>query len=519
MKKIVILSLPPQEAADSSKYKNQLSEKINIVEDEIFAYKLLKRSIDARQKQIVIHHTFEVYINEKPSSEKKYNINYRNVSGSKQVIIVGAGPAGLFAALRLIELGIKPVIIDRGKKVEDRRFDIAAINKKRIIDPDSNYCFGEGGAGTYSDGKLYTRSTKRGDVNKILHIFHEHGASEDILIDSHPHIGTDKLPNIIAGLRNTILNNGGEIHFGKRITDIIIQNGRAKGVITNDKAKFEGEAVILATGHSARDIYEMLNNNKILIESKPFAVGVRIEHSQQHIDSIQYHSIIKDTYLPPAIYGLACQSEGKGVFSFCMCPGGTIVTASTSPEELVLNGMSNSQRNQPFANSGIVVTVDEKDFPEYKEFGTLAGLKFQETLERNAFVAGGTDYSAPAQCMNDFLENKISATLNETSYFPGIKSVPLHELLPSFITSRLQEAFSIFDKKMKGFITNEANLLGIETRTSSPVRIPRNNETLEHLQISDLYPCGEGSGYAGGIISSAIDGERCAESAAKKILG
>jgi len=519
MKKTIILSLAPQEAADSSTFKNQLSEEINIPEDEINGFWLLKRSIDARQKQILIHHTFEVYINETPPDTKLYDIKYQNVSNCKQVIIVGSGPAGLFAALRLLELGIKPVIIDRGKKVEDRKFDIVAINRERIINPDSNYCFGEGGAGTYSDGKLYTRSTKRGDVNKILHIFNEHGASQDITIDSHPHIGTDKLPKIIENIRNTILNNGGEFQFGQKITDIIILDNQAKGVITKDNIKFEGEAVILATGHSARDIYEILNSKNILIEPKPFAVGVRVEHLQQQIDAIQYHSQVKDPYLPAAAYNLACQSDGKGVFSFCMCPSGTIVTASTSQQELVLNGMSNSQRNLPFANSGIVVTVDENDFPEFKNHGAMAGLKFQESIEKSAFIAGGSDYSAPAQRMVDFTENKISDKLNETSYYPGTKSVPLHELLPAFITKRLQDAFKVFDKKMKGYLTNEATLLGVETRTSSPVRIPRDNETLEHLQIKNLFPCGEGSGYAGGIVSSAIDGERCAEAAAKKILG
>ena len=518
MKKIITLSLNPQQSADSSLFKNIISEEINIPENEINGIKLLKRSIDARQKQIQIHHTFEIFVNEIPYKNKIYNLKYVNVLNCKQVIIVGAGPAGLFAALRFLELGIKPIIIDRGKKVEERKFDIAAINKDRIINTNSNYCFGEGGAGTYSDGKLYTRSTKRGDVNKILHIFNEHGASQDITIDSHPHIGTDKLPKIISNIRNTILNNGGEFHFEKKITDIIISDNKAKGVITNDKIKFEGEAVILATGHSARDIYEIFNSKNILIESKPFAVGVRIEHLQQQIDSIQYHSKDKNPYLPAATYNVACQSDGKGVFSFCMCPGGTIVNASTSPNELVLNGMSNSQRNLPFANSGMVVTVDENDFPEFKNHGALAGLRFQEYIEQAAFKAGGSNYSAPAQRMIDFVENKISDKLNETSYFSGIISAPLHELLPSFITKRLQDAFRIFDNKMKDYLTNEATLLGVETRTSSPVRIPRDKNSLEHVQIKNLFPCGEGSGYAGGIVSSAIDGERCADAAAKIIF-
>ena len=461
--------------------------------------------------------SYEVWLDEVPSDEPRYNLNYQNVAGKDRVIIVGAGPAGLFAAMRLIELGIKPVIIERGKIVEERKKDIAAINRQRIVDPDSNYCFGEGGAGTFSDGKLYTRSTKRGDVNRILHILQSHGATDDILIDSHPHIGTDKLPQIISEMRNTIFNNGGEFHFGHRINKIIVSDGKAQGVITTEGFKFDGSAVILATGHSARDVYQMLFENNILIEAKPFAIGVRVEHPQSLIDSIQYHTPERNQYLPASTYTLTCQAGGRGVFSFCMCPGGAIVTASTAPEELVLNGMSNSQRNQPFANSGIVVTVNEKDFKEFAKDGPLAGLKFQEAIERNAFQAGGADLTAPAQLMTDFLNNKLSSKLNETSYFPGIKSTPLNELLPAPITISLKEAFGVFNNKMKGFTSNEATLIGVETRTSSPVRIPRDAETLEHAQLANFYPCGEGSGYAGGIVSSAIDGERCAEMVAKKI--
>lgn len=517
MKQLLTLPFLPHESADTTHFKEYISAKTDIPLEDINAYRILKRAIDARQRKIVIHYTFEVFIQENPSYNKPYSWEYKNVSNSKPVIIVGAGPAGLYAALRFIELGIKPIIIERGKAVEERKHDIAAINRERKINPDSNYCFGEGGAGTYSDGKLYTRSTKRGDVQRILHILHEHGASEDILIDTHAHIGTDKLPKIISNIRNTILENGGEILFGQRVTDFIIKGKHIHGVITNHTNEHTATAVILANGHSARDIYELLNNKKILIEPKSFAVGVRIEHPQELINTIQYHSNEINPYLPAASYSLACQSEGKGVFSFCMCPGGSIVTASTSENELVLNGMSNAQRNLPFANAGMVVTVDENDFTNYNDMGALKGIMFQKKLEENAFIAGGSNYTAPAQRMCDFIERKTSDSFSKSSYYNGLKSVALHELLPPFITKRLQEALPLFNKKMKGFLTNEAILLGVETRTSSPIRIPRDKDTLEHIEIAGLFPCGEGSGYSGGIVSSAIDGERCAEQAAKKL--
>jgi uncharacterized FAD-dependent dehydrogenase len=513
--KIVEIDIPPYNTSEEKDWKAIIANKINAPIDSVSAVKLIKRSIDARRGRVMMHHIFEAYT-EGETPSQPYSFNYKDIHDKARVIIVGAGPAGLFAALRLIELGIKPIIIDRGKAVEERKTDIAAINKSRIIDPDSNYCFGEGGAGTYSDGKLYTRSTKRGDVNRILHIFNTNGANQDILVDAHPHIGTDKLPAIIASMRDVILNCGGEIHFGERVNSIIIKDGTAAGIKTLSGNSFEGEAVILATGHSATDIYEMLNTANIKLETKSYAIGVRIEHPQQLIDNIQYHGVERVEFLPAATYSLVSQVDGKGVFSFCMCPGGSIVTASTSPDELVLNGMSNSRRNLPFANSGIVVTIDEKDIKGFT--GTLAGLHFREKIEKDAFIAGGSNLAAPAQRMMDFVEGKLSTQLPSNSYFPDVKSVPMSDILPPFVTARLKEAFKVFNNKMKGFLTNEAILLGVESRTSSPVRIPRHAETLEHIQIANLYPCGEGAGYSGGIVSSAIDGERCAEAVAKKIL-
>jgi uncharacterized FAD-dependent dehydrogenase len=513
--KIVEIDIPPYNTSEDKDWKDLVAKKINVTVDSISGIKLVKRSIDARKQRVMIHHIIEVY-SEGELPPMPYSFNYNNISDNDRVIIVGAGPAGLFAALRLIELGIKPVIVDRGKPVEERKADIAAINRSRIIDPDSNYCFGEGGAGTYSDGKLYTRSTKRGDVNRILQIFNANGASPDILIDSHPHIGTDKLPAIIASMRNVILNCGGEIHFGERVNSIIVKDGIATGIKTISGNTFEGEAVILATGHSATDIYEMLDKANIKLEAKSFAIGIRIEHPQQLIDNIQYHGAGRGEFLPAATYSLVSPVDGKGVFSFCMCPGGSIVTASTSTDELVLNGMSNSRRNLPFANSGIVVTVDENDIKGFT--GVLAGLHFRGKIEKEAFIAGGRNLTAPAQRMMDFVNGKASNQLPLTSYFPGVKCVPMNEILPSFVTARLKEAFKVFNNKMKGFLTNEAILMGVESRTSSPIRIPRHADTLEHIQIVDLYPCGEGAGYSGGIVSSAIDGERCAEAVAKKIL-
>jgi uncharacterized FAD-dependent dehydrogenase len=453
-------------------------------------------------------------------SERKPLVSYTkafpNVSQAKSVVIVGSGPAGLFAALRLIEVGFKPVILERGRDVQSRRRDLAAINKENIVNPDSNYCYGEGGAGTYSDGKLYTRSKKRGDIRRILEILVTHGAKEDILFDAHPHIGTNKLPMLVTALRQSILDAGGEVHFNKRVTDFIIQEDVIKGVITQDGDKIPGDAVILATGHSARDIFQLLAKKNILIESKSFALGVRVEHNQDLIDKVQYHCTNgRGDYLPASSYSLVHQAKihgkDRGVFSFCMCPGGFIVPAATSPGEIVVNGMSPSRRDSKFANSGIVVAVEDSDFKEFSSQGVLAGMYFQASVERAAFGPGAGTQRAPAQRLADFVNNKVSTSLLETSYQPGLAAANMKEVLPAFIVSALQQGFRNFDDKMKGYLTNEAQIVGVESRTSSPVKIPRDKNSLEHPQIQRLFPCGEGAGYAGGIVSAAMDGERCAE--------
>jgi uncharacterized FAD-dependent dehydrogenase len=436
------------------------------------------------------------------------------------VIIIGAGPAGMFAALQLIEKGIKPIILERGKDVRARRRDLAILNKEGEVNPESNYCFGEGGAGTYSDGKLYTRSSKRGDINRILNLFVHFGAEEKILYESHPHIGTNKLPSIITSIRKKIVDCGGEFLFEKKVTDLIIKDNTIKGVKTSDGNSFEGRAVILATGHSARDIFELLHAKKILIESKAFALGVRVEHPQSLIDSVQYHTSTphpRDPFLPPASYSWVEQVDGKGVFSFCMCPGGIIAPAATSPGELVVNGWSPSKRNNPYANSGIVVSVEPhclvetQCFASLRKHGALAGMYFQRSVEQKAFECGGGKFIAPSQRLADFIDNKISSSLPGCSYTPGIHSVSLKEVLPGFVHKNLQQAFKQFGKKMKGYLTNEAVVVATESRTSSPVRILRDTESLQHPQIRNLYPCGEGAGYAGGIVSAAMDGERVAK--------
>ncbi len=510
MKKIINLSLSPKRASDEKYYKHDAAEFLHADEREITAVKILKKSIDARKKFVKINLRLEIWLSE-PAKEEKFILKLQNVSAKPEVIIAGAGPAGLFAALKLIEKGLKPVIFERGKDVKERKKDIQALNTNKGVNPDSNYCFGEGGAGTFSDGKLYTRSKKRGDVTRILNILKLHGAAENILSDAHPHIGTNKLPGIIVKIRETIKNAGGEIYFNTRITDFIVENEEVKGVVTQNGEKVYGKAVILATGHSARDIYEMMHKKDILLEEKSFAMGVRVEHPQGLIDGIQYSCKIRGDYLPAAAYSLVSQVRGRGVYSFCMCPGGFIVPAVTGKEEIVVNGMSPSRRNSKFANSGMVVEIRTEDFPEKEKYGVLAGLKFQQQLEKLAFQNGGRGLVAPAQRLHDFVNGKISASLPETSYHPGIISSPLHFWLPENIGTRLRKGFKIFGKKMRGYLTNEAVVLGVESRTSSPVRIPRDKKTLQHPQIKNLYPCGEGAGYAGGIISAALDGERCAE--------
>lgn len=514
------LKLLPAHASNHTYILQAAANELQVKPTDITGFNLLKRSIDARSRQVYFILTIQVFINE-PYTERQYlQFNYSPLSpNAPRVIIVGAGPAGLFAALRLIEAGIKPVILERGKDVRSRRRDLAALNKTGIVNPDSNYCFGEGGAGTYSDGKLYTRSNKRGDINRILNIFVHFGADEKIMIDAHPHIGTNKLPHIITAMREQIINCGGEVHFEQKVTDILIAGNTVTGVRTATGEIFSAPQVILATGHSARDIFALLHRKKILIEAKPFALGVRIEHPQEIIDSAQYHCDARGEYLPPASYSLVEQVEGRGVFSFCMCPGGIIAPASTDPGELVVNGWSPSKRNNPFANSGMVVTVDETDFAPFAKHGPLAAMYFQQQVERKAFQTGGGQFVAPAQRMTDFVQKKISATLPECSYLPGITSADLRQVLPASVHKRLGPALKAFGRKMKGYYTDQAVLVATESRTSSPVRIPRNNETLEHPQVTGLYPCAEGAGYAGGIVSAAMDGERIAAVIALKLKG
>lgn len=528
MQKKLTLKLLPSHAASSDRIKELISQQLSIPLNSIYGLNIIKRSIDARSKQPWILMTVLVFINEPFFQSAVATINLQNVSQARhQVVIVGAGPAGLFAALKFLEHGIRPVILERGKDVRSRRRDLAELNKNGIINPDSNYCFGEGGAGTYSDGKLYTRSTKRGDVNRILNLFVQFGAEEKILYESHPHIGTNKLPHIISSMRNAIIASGGEYLFNQKIIDFIIARNIIKGVKTESGDEFYGQAVVLATGHSARDIFSLLYTKKVLIESKSFALGVRIEHPQSLIDSIQYHSTNRGEYLPPASYNLVQQVDDTGVFSFCMCPGGIIAPAATSPGELVVNGWSPSKRNNPFANSGLVVSISEKDIHRYfkktehpvyiPDHEPLQGMYFQQAIEKKAYETGGGQFVAPAQRMIDFVEKKISSTLPSCSYIPGIRAAALSEVLPAFVFNSLQKAFVQFDKKMKGYYTNDAVVVATESRTSSPVRIPRDHHFLEHPQVKALYPCGEGAGYAGGIVSAAMDGEKVAEKIIKNL--
>jgi len=509
MKKEIEITLLPHNIDNNDLIKKLVVKQLRISPEDLSGIRIIKRSIDARKKP-VYRVRLMAFINENPA-EDFTEFNFKDVSKSRSAIIVGSGPAGLFAALQLLEIGIKPVVFERGKDVRERRFSLKDIMLKGIVDENSNYCFGEGGAGTYSDGKLYTRSLKRGNVKRILDLLILHGADKEISIDSHPHIGSNKLPQIIENMRNTILKNGGEVHFDSRVTDLIIRGNMIKGVVVNDVKEFQSEAVILATGHSATDVWEIIEKNNLRLESKPFAVGVRIEHPQALIDSIQYKVKTRPLTLPAASYSLVNNSKGRGVYSFCMCPGGIIVPASTKSDELVLNGMSVSKRNSPFANSGIVVTVDRYDWKNFSNFKYFSGLKFRETIEKKAYEAGGGKQIAPAQRVTDFVSGKISGSLPETSYNPGIVPFDLNEIFPSAISNSLKSSLIEFGKKMRGYYTEEAIILAPETRTSSPVKVPRDEKDRMHPECNGLFPVGEGAGYAGGIVSAAIDGENSAK--------
>ena len=521
--------LPEQAASEESISRFLVTDK-GINPKDITHVRVLKRSIDARQRTIYVNLKVRVYLNEQPEDEEFIRTEYQNVEGHTEAIVVGAGPGGLFAALRLIELGFRPIVVERGKDVHTRRKDIAKISREHLVNPESNYSFGEGGAGAFSDGKLYTRSKKRGNVDKILNVFCQHGASTSILIDAHPHIGTDKLPRVIEAMRNTIIRCGGEVHFQTKMTDILIEGEKVKGIRyecsdesshLQKNGEIHASAIILATGHSARDVYRWLHANNIEIEAKDLAVGVRLEHPAELIDQIQYHNKYgKGKYLPTAEYSFVTQVEGRGVYSFCMCPGGIVVPAASGPEQIVVNGMSPSQRNSPWSNSGMVVELHAEDLadPTLMEKGTIQDLKsplammeFQEYLERIAWIQGNRRQTAPAQRMTDFVNRRLSYDLPNTSYAAGLISTPIHFWMPQFITSRLKQGFLNFGKSSHGFLTNEATMIGVETRTSSPVRILRDRETLQHIRLQGLFPCGEGAGYAGGIVSAGIDGERCAD--------
>jgi len=517
MGKIIQINLAPAAAADENSVKKIAASLSGISQSDVSAIRVVKRSVDARKKNIRVNLTVEVFSSSDGPMPGLNPFLPQNVMLNREVIIVGAGPAGLFAALRLIELGLRPVILERGRDVSSRKVDIADISRQHIVNPDSNYCFGEGGAGTYSDGKLYTRSKKKGDNLRVLELLCHHGANSNILYEAHPHLGTDKLPGIISNIRESIKDAGGRFLLEKKVTDLLIDGDVIKGVVTSDNETYNSEYVILATGHSARDIYEILLRRGITMEMKMFAMGVRVEHPQEQIDKIQYHGNRRGEFLPAASYNVAKQLDGRGVYSFCMCPGGFIVPSATSQEEVVVNGMSPSGRNSPYANSGIVVEVKPEDLAKYSSSGVLAGIEFQKELEREAWKNGGHSQKAPAQRLADFVAGETSATLPKVSYFPGVTSSPLHNWLPKSLGRRLRDGFRLFGQLMHGYITNDAVVLGVESRTSSPVRISRDPENMCHITISGLYPCGEGSGYAGGIVSSAIDGMRAAEAIARKI--
>ena len=510
------LRVSPRTAASMSEIIRHLDKYDDIPASSVKGIRILKRSIDARQRNVVVNLKVRVYIDEPMTRDYLVPpINYQPVDGKRQAVVVGMGPGGLFAALRLIELGIKPIVLERGKDVMKRRVDASRIQREGIVDPESNYCFGEGGAGAYSDGKLYTRSKKRGSVDRVLGIFIQHGAREDILIDAHPHIGSDKLPAVIKAMRETILRCGGEVHFETRVTRLIVEDGKVTGVETKTGERFEGP-VILATGHSARDVYQMLYDSGITVEAKGIAVGVRLEHPQRIIDQIQYHSVLgRGDYLPAAEYNFVTQVDHRGVYSFCMCPGGFVVPAVSETDGLVVNGMSPSNRGSHWANSGMVVELHPEDLPEqYNKYGVLAMMRFQQDMERRAFEEAGKTLIAGAQRMKDFVDGKTSRNIPPSSYLPGVQPSRLDLWMPPFVANRLRKGFMTFGKNARGFLTNDATVIGVETRTSSPLRIPRDNGLLHHIALEGLYPCGEGAGYAGGIVSSAIDGERCAEALA-----
>ena len=508
----------PEVAAQEDRLKGWLADEYGFDVRTIQGVRILKRSIDARQRQIYVNLKVRVYVNEQPHDDEYVRTEYPNVEGRPQVIVVGAGPGGLFAALRLIELGLRPVVLERGKDVHERKKDLANITKTQKVDAESNYCFGEGGAGAYSDGKLYTRSKKRGNTDKILNVFCQHGASTAILADAHPHIGTDRLPKVIEAMRNTIINSGGEVHFKTKMTQLILDGDKVVGCVADKE--YRGP-VILATGHSARDVYRYLAEAKVEIEAKGIAVGVRLEHPSHLIDQIQYHSKQgRGKYLPAAEYSMVTQVDGRGVYSFCMCPGGFVIPAATDKEQIVVNGMSPASRGTAWSNSGMVVEVRPEDLDNVKNENCnnvspeLKVMAFQEDLERLCWQQGNMKQTAPAQRMVDFVSGKLSYDLPKSSYAPGLVSSPLHFWLPKMISKRLQEGFKVFGRQAHGFLTNEAVLIAVETRTSSPVRIVRDREKLQHIRVQGLFPCGEGAGYAGGIVSAGVDGERCAEAAA-----
>lgn len=506
------LTLSPYEAHDSQLYLPLACKKAGIAPQDIADHRITHKSIDARGREITVNLTVALYTHDEKPEDISARYKYNPVKGDRSCVVVGSGPAGLFAALRLIELGVKPIVIERGKDVHSRRRDIALLSTQQILDPESNYCYGEGGAGTFSDGKLYTRSNKRGDISRILEIFHLHGAAEDILYESRPHIGSDKLPRIVEAMRNTIIRCGGEVRFQTKLTDINIEGGRVKSIIVNQNEEIETQRLILATGHSAEDVYEILQKCGIALEAKGFAMGVRVEHPRDLIDEIRYKKA-DTTYLPAAAYNVAAQVDGRGVYSFCMCPGGQVVPSSTLPGYTCVNGMSAAARNNYWSNAAIVVEIRPEDIPDINSGNPMAGFNWQKELERITCVNGGGNQSVAAQRLTDFVKGRISTSLPQSSYVPGIINSPVHFWMPEFISNRLREGFKQFDKKMHGFLTEEGLVISSETRTSSPVRIIRDTEKLSCINVSNLFACGEGAGYAGGIVSSAMDGEKAAESA------